>query len=357
MVSMVSDFVEFQSTMCTTKSYSVEPMAGIMSDRETSEKWKRAILAKLYERQPRRVDIAVEDVRNDSAVLLDDENELFDAVVEDLRTGGLIVHSLQVAPEGLFFDAKITLLGIKHFENTYLSSAPRNSATLVTLDRIRDILIAVSTGGSKIQTVDAEYRSLFGQLNEQLSGLGIDNPIPFPDLWVWYGRWSSGDLPSYQSRRQFVAELIEPLAARLRSGRSAPAIIATGWSLVDQQIGVARRQLETAQSGVEYQSVGLSCREALLSLAKEVFIPARHPIIDGTEVGPSDFKRMIEAYIAVELAGSSAEGLRKHARSALDLANQTTHKRAAEFRDAALCLEATASVVNIIAIVSGRRDP
>lgn len=66
---------------------------------------------------------------------------------------------------------------------------------------------------------------------------------------------------------------------------------------------------------------------------------------------------MIEAYISVELAGAPTEELRKHARSALDLANHTTHKRTAGFRDAAISVEATASVVNIVAIVSGRRDP
>jgi hypothetical protein len=33
------------------------------------------------------------------------------------------------------------------------------------------------------------------------------------------------------------------------------------------------------------------------------------------------------------------------------------HKRTASFRDAALCSEATTSVVNLIAIIAGRRDP
>lgn len=253
----------------------------------------------------------------------------------------------------MVFDAKLTATGIKHYEKTYLSAAPRNAPILAALDRIRDILISVATGGPRIQQVDAEYRTLFGELSDQLAAQGIENPVPFSDLWQWYGRWSSGDLPSYQSRRQFIAELIDPLAARLRSGRAPTVISPTGWSLVDQQIGIARKKLEAAKTEVEYQSVGLVCRGALLSLAKEVFVAARHPILDGKTVGPSDFKRMIEAYIAVELAGGAVEELRKHARSALDLANHTTHKRTAVFRDAAISLEATASVVNIIAIVSG----
>lgn len=65
---------------------------------------------------------------------------------------------------------------------------------------------------------------------------------------------------------------------------------------------------------------------------------------------------MLEAYFAAELAGVAYEATRKHARAALDLAVALQHKRTADFRFAALCIEASSSVVNIVAIVSGRRD-
>jgi len=57
------------------------------------------------------------------------------------------------------------------------------------------------------------------------------------------------------------------------------------------------------------------------------------------------------------LAGGAAEATRRHARTALDLALCLQHQRTAAFRDAAICVEATAAVVNIVAIVSGQRDP
>jgi hypothetical protein len=66
---------------------------------------------------------------------------------------------------------------------------------------------------------------------------------------------------------------------------------------------------------------------------------------------------MIEAYIAVELAGATNEASRKHARAAFDLANELQHRRTANFRLAALCAEATVAVINLVAIVSGQRDP
>jgi len=65
---------------------------------------------------------------------------------------------------------------------------------------------------------------------------------------------------------------------------------------------------------------------------------------------------MLEAYISSVIPGKSNETLRRHAKASLDLANNLTHRRTADFRLAALCAEATNAVVNIIAIISGRRD-
>ena len=83
----------------------------------------------------------------------------------------------------------------------------------------------------------------------------------------------------------------------------------------------------------------------------------RHPPLDGVDPAENDAKRMLEAYIAVELAGGANEEARRHARSSLALANALQHRRTATFRDAALCVEASTSVINVIAIVAGRRDP
>lgn len=64
----------------------------------------------------------------------------------------------------------------------------------------------------------------------------------------------------------------------------------------------------------------------------------------------------LDAYIVVELEGGANEGARHHAKSALALANDLQHHRTATFRQAAICTEATTSVVNSVAILSGRRD-
>ena len=65
---------------------------------------------------------------------------------------------------------------------------------------------------------------------------------------------------------------------------------------------------------------------------------------------------MLDAFVAVELAGRANEKARRDAKAALSPANHLQHDHTATFREAALCAEATTSTVNIGAVLSGRRD-
>ncbi len=224
------------------------------------------------------------------------------------------------------------------------------------LENIRNTMIAVATGGPRIADTNDQYQRVFASVAGELARRRIDNPITYGSLWDWYGRWSSGDLPSYQSRRVFVAELIGPLVNRIRTGR-AEEPQPTGWQRVDRTVGELRDRLASARNEEQFQAVGLLGRDALISLAQAVYVREHHPPLDNVEPSNTDGKRMLEAYFAVELGGGANEEARKHARSALDFANAVQHRRTATFRDAALCVEATTAVINIIAIVAGRRDP
>jgi len=222
----------------------------------------------------------------------------------------------------------------------------------------RAVMIAVATGGPRIQDVNWEYTRRRATIATELAARGLRDPNPYGDLWGWYGKWSSGDLPSYQSRRTYISDLYRPLIDRLLSGSQASQVFEepTGWVAIDRDLGEMRRLLEEAQTAVQYQAVGLFCREVLISLAQSVYDAKRHPSLDGTAPSPTDGKHMLEAYVATELSGGTNDAARKHARASLDLANDLQHRRTATFREAALCAEATTSVVNIVAIISGRRD-
>lgn len=224
----------------------------------------------------------------------------------------------------------------------------------------RNLMISVSTGGPRIQQVNEEYVQRQERIKSALKALNIEDPNPYTDLWDWYGKWSSGDLPTYQSRRQYIRDLYIPLIDRLSQRptiTSGPLREPTGWVRVDRGIEKIRRQLELARNEEDFQGIGLFCREAIISLAQAVYDPQRHCSSDGVEPSSTDAKRMLGAYIENELRGAGNEEARRHAKASLDLANHLQHERTASFRSAAMCAEATTSVVNLIAIISGRRDP
>jgi len=163
-------------------------------------------------------------------------------------------------------------------------------------------------------------------------------------------------MPTYASRRVYVNALFDGLVKQIKS----PRLISyrpTGWERVDRNVEELRRRHAEARTAEQFQAVGLLCREALISTAQAVFDQALHPTMDGIKASDTDAKRMLEAYIPIALTGSANDFLRKHARAALDLAVHLQHRRTATFREAALCVEATTSVINIIAIVAGLRDP
>jgi hypothetical protein len=169
---------------------------------------------------------------------------------------------------------------------------------------------------------------------------------------------------------RFYNEALAPdgyqmIAAKTISGR--PVFVArsarravvfeepTGWQRVDRQLQEMRLRLDSAETEEQYQGVGLLCREVLISVAQEVYDPVRHPLIDDKTPSLTDAKRMLESIFEAELKGSSNEESRAHAKAAVRLALALQHKRFADFRTAALCAEGTWSVVNMLAILAGRR--
>jgi hypothetical protein len=147
-----------------------------------------------------------------------------------------------------------------------------------------------------------------------------------------------------------------PVFSASKSGvRSAAFDEPTGWEKVDRQLEEARSRLRTARREEQFQAVGLLCREVLITVGQEVFDATKHPTIDRVTASKTDAARMLEAYIAHELRGGTNDEARGHGKASLKLALALQHRRNADFRTAALCVEATASVTNVIAILAGRR--
>jgi len=239
----------------------------------------------------------------------------------------------------------------------------KNAASLLieTIEAQKNLMISVATGGARIEDVNQEYQSRRKEIRRLLKNLELEDPNPYEDLWAWYSGWKSGNLETYLARRQFIREMYSHLLTVLDNAEHGAyvdePIEVTGWERVDRCIYKMRAKLSSSSVEEDYQQVGLLGREVLISLAQAVYDPSRHKTIDDIKPSNTDAERMLTAIISTELPGKSNEELRGHVKASLKLAVGLQHKRTADFKMAAICFVATRSVVNIVAIVAGRKTP
>lgn len=223
----------------------------------------------------------------------------------------------------------------------------------------RELMIAVAESRVRINDANDIYRNRQRKLEGALSPRGMDTPSPYGDLWDWYHAWKANGWDSWAERRKHVRDLFQPILEQLCETQLEPIPVRepTGWERVDRTLEKARSRLLDAVAEEDFQAVGLLCREVLISLGQVVYSEPEHGTPDGVQVSSTDAKRMLDAYIAATVPGQTNETIRRHVKAALALALELQHKRTADFRLAALCLEATSSTVNVLAILEGRRDP
>lgn len=86
---------------------------------------------------------------------------------------------------------------------------------LTFLQKIQHILVDVSTGGSRILDVEEAYGEIYFKLANELQERECDNPNPFSSLWDYYSYWSE-ELPTYQSRRDYIRNMYKTIEDNLR---------------------------------------------------------------------------------------------------------------------------------------------
>jgi len=248
----------------------------------------------------------------------------------------------------------------QYIDWTSVNDATSKSDFLEKLQKIKTILISVSTGGPKIQTVDTEYKKLYNEIDSIFQRLNIKNPNIYKGLWDWYGYWSSGELPSYQSRRQYISELYKEVIEQIENSSDEVPIDQpyepTGWERVDRGVAEIRRRMSEAKTEEQFQSVGLLSRESIISLAQAVYNSNIHDSTDGVVPSKTDAKRMLDAFLSHELSGSSNEAYRRYAKTALALANDLTHRRSANIHEASMCVIAVISLVNLVKVITNKSN-
>lgn len=244
-----------------------------------------------------------------------------------------------------------------HRPSTVSSTLARQ--LIAGIEAQKAVMISVATGGDRIQQVNDKYKAQRSVLIDQFEQLDMIDPNPFVGLWAWYGKWSDGSLPSYQSRRTYIAELYQSSInelSKMARGKVSPDIQPTGWGRVDRSMEKCIGAFSNARNEEDFQAIGLLCREVLISLAQAVYDPNLHPPIDEVLPSQTDAKRMLESYITAIVGGETNEDVRKYAKAVYQLAVMLQHRRNATFREAAHCIEATRSLVNTISILAGVRD-
>lgn len=223
------------------------------------------------------------------------------------------------------------------------------------IERMKSLMISVSTGGPRIQEVNPQYIAAAKTLDQYLSILGLDNPNSFRDLWEWYGRWSQSDLSSYASRRTFISQLYEHTLHEIENSQeefTGDIYEPTGWDRVDRAIYEMKKRIAVADTEEKFQAIGMLGRETLITTAQQVFNKELHKTADGVVPSDTDAKRMLDAYFMHVLSGPANERYRKFAKSAIDLANHLTHDRMAERSDAEMCITAVTAVINLVRTLS-----
>ncbi len=216
------------------------------------------------------------------------------------------------------------------------------------------------------------------QIVKQCSAYAVDFGVDIPITSSDFGQFGSivpnkrtalhRNLSAFNGRQQFiiikelselplfennaaVQELHKRLFERYSSFSVSPifeeSMEPTGWERVDRTIEEMRNRLKVADTEEKYQAIGMLGRETLITIAQQVFDKDLHPSTDGTDIGSTDSKRMLDAYLSLELKGES-EKVVKLAKAAVDMSNQLTHDRNATKRAAGICIIAVSMIASLI---------
>lgn len=222
------------------------------------------------------------------------------------------------------------------------------------IEYLRNVMVSVATGGQRIQDVEKEYSQIYNHVAISLKKIDVENPNPFKSLWDWYGKWRN-DFPKYQERRDYIRKMYEPVVSLFSENEDSRIvdikIDLSDWDKIKRNIIEIKKREAQAVVEEQYQAVGMLCREVIISLAQAVYISEKHISLDGVEISKTDAKRMLDAYIAVTLAGKESEELRSYAKVTNKLANVLTHKRTATKQEMLLCTSATLALINLIGVL------
>ena len=224
------------------------------------------------------------------------------------------------------------------------------------IETIKNIMVSVATGGNRIQDEETRYKSIHNQIQTDCKNLNIPYNNGFTSLWDWYGKWKA-DFPTYKERRIYVKDIFEQTLAYFEESDKQEVtdtfVELDDWDKIKRTVKKIKIDSLSAVNEEDFQTIGLLCRDVIISLAQAVYDPIIHGDTheDGTKIGNADAVRMIGNYVNYTLGGSSNKELKGYAKTTNALANQLTHKRTATKKDMLLAVSSTIALINFIGII------
>lgn len=125
------------------------------------------------------------------------------------------------------------------------------------------------------------------------------------------------------------------------------------WPEISNAIDKIQKSCSIADSEIDFQNIGNSCRDLIIRLAQFVYNPSVHgeKNKEGNTISQTDAKGMLTNYFNYILPGSSNDEYRKYAKATNDLANMLTHRRNATKKDMKLTVSATIALVDFVLIL------
>jgi len=210
-------------------------------------------------------------------------------------------------------------------------------------------IVAVGTGGERLQNVDVRWQRDTRTLNANFRRLGLQPPFPWNGLSDWYGYYSQ-NFASYQERRSHIRELTQVALDQLdqiedRGGIHDPAADdeTPTWENLNGRISGLIEEYSSARDRDGWQDVGRRSREILIDFVKLIADPAIVP--EGQEAPKgADAKAWFDLFLAKYVTGREKAELRSTMRAVWDLAQRVTHGDISDV-DAFAAAQATVLVV------------
>ncbi len=130
----------------------------------------------------------------------------------------------------------------------------------------------------------------------------------------------------------------------------------TKWNEIKDAICRLENECRYAETTMDFQNLGNSCRYLLIKVAQMVYDSQKHNTVTetGVEIGKNDAEEMLSSYFDFSLKGKHNKYLKAYAKATNDLANKLTHDMSATKKDMLLAVSATINLIYIVGTIGDK---